>query len=239
MLTNLKILYFLGEHYDGFVEMCSGLGKLKAFHASHQLEEEVLYRLPCSLIELSLDQDFTTEGLKILERFSELQDLAIHKPSTGTFNLNMSAFRKLTKLWIGRSSINDNDMKSFSCLKLESLHISDSEITNLGLQCLSGMTSLKTLRLPNAHISDLRSIRCLTLLVELNVSFCRITTDGLQPTSGLTSLQELNLYCNPMISKIDCISSLTNLRFLSLGDCQLVAESLSVLSLLVNCRIHK
>ena len=113
--------------------------------------------------------------------------------------------------YFNRNSISDlsplSGLTSLKTLRLSSNSISD-------VSDLSGLTSLKTLRLSSNSISDVSDLSGLTSLKTLYLSYNSIS--DVSDLSGLTSLERLYLSSNS-ISDASDLSGLTSLEWLDLS----------------------
>lgn len=77
---------------------------------------------------------------------------------------------------------------------------------------LQGLTALSA---PEANITDIEGIQCLSALRFLDLSWNGIR--DISPLSGLTELTDLDLHMNESLSDISPLSALTGLTYLQIG----------------------
>jgi hypothetical protein len=137
----------------------------------------------------------------------------------------------LLKLSLFRSDLSDEGVQALNHLKLRSLNIGMSRLTDLGVAHLSGMRSLRRLSIHNTGISDaaLYFLKSLDHLEFLDISGTATSEIGLQYLYNAKALRMLLLNgvkLTPPV--IVSLSRMTQLQMLSLGE-QPDAESVAAL----------
>ena len=127
----------------------------------------------------------------------------------------------------------DSDMKEVANLvKLLSLDLRNSKITNAGLEHLKSMSQLEELVLMDTPITDagLEQIKNMTKLQSLNLNNTKITDTSLESLKGLTELKNLYLV-NTKISDagMEHIKSMTKLQGLGLHNTKITDTGLEFL----------
>lgn len=124
-------------------------------------------------------------------------------------------------------------------LKLESLILAETQITDVGLEHLKGLTTVQTLSLKGAKITDtgLAYLRSMTKLHTLDLSDTKITDAGLAQLKGLNQLQKLVLSGTKITDGgLEYLEGLRGLQELSLKSTQVTEEGLEHLKGLTGLR---
>lgn len=119
-----------------------------------------------------------------LDHWGDDADLALLANSRALLGLNFIA-----------SGLGDNGLLQISKIRqLKELHVDGTPITDAGLAHVSGLR-LKSLSLSSTAVSDdgLSSLQDMRSLETLNLGDTRVTDAGLAKLHGLTSLKNLNL----------------------------------------------
>lgn len=129
---------------------------------------------------------------------------------------------------------NDDDLAILKNLPyLTTVELSDSKITNAGLQQLEGLAQLRVLRLDNTTIDDDGFIHLskLSSIIGLNLSGTRIGDRGVEIICGLQSLRHLELKGTQLTDRgAKHLAKLKNLDgFLDLSHTKLTDASIPIL----------
>ncbi len=96
----------------------------------------------------------------------------------------------------------------------------DRKVTDAGLKCLKGLTSLHTLILRGTKVTDegLSQLKGMTTLQSLNLGYTHVTDEGLAHLKGLINLQVLILGNTKLTNAgLGHLKGLSNLHTLLLG----------------------
>ncbi len=137
----------------------------------------------------------------------------------------------LTNLRLNGGNINDEWLEQLARNEqlqlLHSLNLSDSRVTDEGVQLLKTSVHLSLLDLSNTNISDasLEYLKELTKLSELKLSNTKISDVGLESLEELNQLQHL-LINNTLItdSGLEYLAGFHQLRFLNIDDTKVTRE---------------
>ncbi len=132
---------------------------------------------------LSLSRNLDADGLKWLERLTNLENLNVQFEESGNTDLTfLDKMPRLKSLTIGSDSVTDAHMKKIGQLRdLESLSLSGQELTDEGLSQLQSSVQLKTLSiiLPTSLTGrGLVSLDRLTNLVMLQLPGLPMNKEG-------------------------------------------------------------
>ncbi len=146
-------------------------------------------------------------------------------------------------VYLNHTQITDVGLAHLAGLtSLQELHLNYTQITDAGLAHLSGLTSLQELDLYGTQISDagLVHLEGLTSLQTLHLNYTQITDAGLVHLEGLTSLQELDLATTQITNRgLVHLVGLTSLERLRLGGTQITDAGVAKLKeALPNCDIE-
>ena len=215
-LAELKSLIEVGAWDAGISDLSpfSGLTKLKGLHLGNDpisdlsplaglTSLETLYLYGCGLEDLSQLAGLT--GLKQLS-IANNEKLSDVSPLVGLINLEWLDCHRCDSL---------SDLSPLAGLtKVEYLNLNHARrVSAYSLAPLSGLTSLKRLRLAENRISDVSPLAGLTNLARLDLPRNQIV--DLSPLSSLTGLAELYLHAN-RISDVSSLAGLINLEWLDL-----------------------
>jgi hypothetical protein len=104
---------------------------------------------------------------------------------------------------------------------VQGLDLSNTKVSDVGAECLKGLTQLQGLTLWNTKVSDIgvEHLKGLTQLHGLNLSHTRVSDVGVECLKGLTQLQSLDL-SNTKVSDVgvERLKGLTQLQWLGLGS---------------------
>ena len=215
-LAELKSLIEVGAWDAGISDLSpfSGLTKLRGLHlGSNPVSDlsplasltslEILYLYGCGLEDLS-----QLAGLTGLIRLSiaNNENLSDVSPLADLINLEWLDCHRCDSL---------SDLSPLAGLaKLEYLNLNHARrVSNYSLSPLSGLTSLRRLRLAENRISDVSSLAGLINLARLDLPQNQIV--DISPLSSLTGLTELYLHAN-RISDVSSLAGLINLEWLDL-----------------------
>jgi len=192
----------------------SGLTKLRELHlSSNPISDlsplagltslEILYLYGCGLEDLS-----QLVGLTGLIRLSLANNEGLSDVSPVADFINLE--------WLDLHNCDSlSDLSPLAGLtKLEYLNLNHTRrVSDYSLSPLSGLASLRRLRLAENRISDVSPLAGLTNLARLDLPRNEIV--DVAPLAGLTGLRELYLHAN-RISDISSLTGLTNLEWLDL-----------------------
>jgi len=220
-LTQLESLFFIGNFNFNVGLTDQGLASVA--------------KLP-NLKALSLlSTRITNNGLRHIKDLKQLRWLSL----SGVGNIGNEGLVHL------------KDLKGLEDLSIEATHI-----TAEGLIHLQEMTKLRRLRLPNelqkgkpgsmkylakmtelimldarglcADDSDLKAVRGMTKLKDLNLCYTKVSDKGLEHLAGLTELEDLDLFGTEVRGEgLKHLRNLKKLRFLNLGFCDIQETALA------------
>ncbi|QDU43563.1 Internalin-A precursor [Symmachiella dynata] len=150
-------------------------------------------------------------------------------------NLGGTTESKIIRPFWVPNAVDDEHLKPFERVWQVDLH--DTQISDVGLESLRGITSLVTLRLENTQISDasLENLRGLTNLENLALTNTQVSDAGLEHLRGLTNLQHLSLTNNHVSDAgLEHLRELTKLSGLKLERAQVSDSGLEHLHGLTN-----
>ncbi len=212
-LTNLIEVFIWNTQISDFSPF-SGLTKLKQLNSGNN-----------PVLDLS-----SLTGLSSLEVLylygSGLEDLSQLAGLTGLIRLSIANNDKLSDIsplsslinleWLDLHRCDSlSDISSLAGLtKLEYLNLNHTRrVSDYSLSPLSGLASLRRLRLAENRISDVSPLAGLTNLARLDLPRNEIV--NVSPLAGLTGLRELYLHAN-RISDVSSLAGLINLEWLDL-----------------------
>ena len=220
-----RLVFLYVDVTDAMVERLAGLRQLQSLELHGDALSDEALRLISSLPRLQalrIRGDFTDAGLAHLKRVRTLKSLEIDSPhitdqglahlsrlldlellSLSSTQLTEQGFEKLaacTKLSILSLRpywyVTDDDLRGIAANSaLEDLDFSATNITDVGVQHLSGLTNLRRLDLTNARITNdaMPFIARLTNLVEIELGGTRLTDDAIPFLAQLPKLEEIDL----------------------------------------------
>lgn len=222
------------------------------------IEKLALLKDVTNLEVLSVNTDhFRDIGLQHLKSLKQAESLELSGRITNADLVQLNGVTNLRHLTLG-SDVTDAGMKHLARLTcLQSLSLTDTQVTTKGLRHLKGLTRLEKLWPPkNAgleHLSELTSLQVLYLsrtkltdaelkhisgLTNLQVLYARgpeIGDLGLEHLKGLTNLHELSLSGTRVTSKgLQHLREMTELRTLGLHRTQVTDAGLAYLTGLSN-----
>jgi hypothetical protein len=133
--------------------------------------------------------------------------LAWEIPTRGAFTdddlAHVSSLEYLKEVWLEQTDVTDAGLRHLKHLRqLETLALicksergTPANITDVGIERLSGLTNLQVLRLDNADVTDagLAHLRKLTKLRDLDLFGTEISDAGLVHLQGLKNLEYLDI----------------------------------------------
>ena len=130
-------------------------------------------------------------------------------------------FVSLTGVFLTNSKISDAGLEHLKGLtQLQGLFLDNTKVSDAGLEHLKGLTQLQVLCLNGTKVSDagLEHLTGLTQLQDLYLGDTKVNDAGLQYLKGLTQLQSLSL-ANTKVSDagLQYLKGLTQLKHLDLG----------------------
>lgn len=146
---------------------------------------------------------------------------------------------EITKLAFLKNT-SDNTLAAFPPLiNLTDLDLSDTKVTDAGLEHLKELAALQNLNLRNTDITDagLEHLKSLTSLQVLDLRDTDITVAGLERLKSLTSLQKLNLGTYRVTNAVlEHLKVLTGLQKLDLSRSRVTNAGLEHLKVLTGLR---
>ena len=146
-------------------------------------------------------------------------------------------FHDVTVMGLRSSAGDDEAIYLTRLTALEVLFLTESQITDAGLEHLKGMTKLGLLCLSDTQVTDagLTNIEGLTNLYNLNLSSTEITDAGLKHLKGLPNLEVLHLmHTATTDAGLEHLRGLTSLEVLDLSGTQVTDAGLKHLKGLTN-----
>ncbi len=211
--TNLKAIELSQNGIDG-----SGM-----LHLAHLPIERVALR----------GQTLTTDGLKSVLAFENLQDLEIFSTNLDANEVpNLSGLTSLKIIRLHRLQFNYREDGGLKCLegcKPVELEISGSRINKRVFDAIGKLTSLKRLRVANSFVTDegLESLASLTELEWLRLDQCQnLTEEALVSIAKLKKLTDVTLD-GTMIrgNRLDAIATMPQLKRIELRGRDLDEEA--------------
>lgn len=145
--------------------------------------------------------------------FTGLESLTVHGYAGDDYSFLME-MPKLKNLDLSDCSMSASGLEAIStCLKLETLNLSDCGISNIS--ALSALTNLQVLQIDDNSINDLSALSKLTALEELHI--CRNAVTSLTALSELTKLRILDVSLNS-VDSISALSKCTSLSELNVSE---------------------
>jgi Leucine Rich repeat len=187
---------------------------------------------PVTEVHFGEDAVLQAEVWELLQRLPHLEELDFRQFKGPHDKLaNLARFPALKRLDLTWSSLTDAELQGLENLsRLEELSIAATATGDAGFRALSGLTNMRRLDMEGTGITDrgLRAIRGMKRLEHLY--FDRpISDDGLECLKDLTNLRELMLP-NKLIGRgLINLRGLHKLRFLSIGQSQLIDSDLAFL----------
>lgn len=119
---------------------------------------------------------------------------------------NLSAFRDVTHLYLKGARFDDEAFRSVTLpSQLQLLDLTETRVTDSGLEHLVGLTELQILRITGKQgapvdVTDAvaKTLQKLHTVNTLNMSVCRLTDAIVPQLAQMSSLKELYLYNNPI-----------------------------------------
>lgn len=163
---------------------------------------EYLTRLP-KLQSVFLGKQFTREAFAVLSRLENLTSLEVSELNPDLSDLKLVP--KLQRLSLSGKAYNDETALTIAetFKSLEELYLRQTSITNMGVQHLSRLETLKILTLDGSLVTDgmADSIRKMKQLKWLSVENCAIGDDTLAAVSECPDLWYLMLINTPVTDK--------------------------------------
>lgn len=226
-------------------DIVDSLVEERAEESATHLSPSCDHPIPKNVLHLTLNSSFTYPK----ERLQGLLRGSYHTLT----NLELSCcdisdvrgFENMVNL--KRLCLSSNDLSDITplggCTSLQKLYLTNNYITDDSVHILSGLPHLKDVicahnyltRIPLFYSADGSGYS--TNLRYLCVSDCNITSSGLSEAYRLTSLRHLDLGCNHFVN-VSHLSSLVNLRILSLGNNNNLADIRPLASLTSLKKLH-
>lgn len=150
-----------------------------------------------SIESLSLkDDQITDSGLSRLRSLQKLSFLYLdNNPLTGTGFKDFSPLRKRNVVQLVNCPITDEGVIEIAKLRLVSLSLAGTKVTDLSAKLLSKTISLETLNLSRTAITDaaIPSLAALPALEELDLQKTKITDAGLGKLGSFEKLRTLSI----------------------------------------------
>jgi hypothetical protein len=171
------------------------------------------------------------EGLEILSVFDA-------RMITDKGVMQLKDLVNLRTLFLSRSKMTDDGLLALARMsRMEHLSLNSHRFTDHGMLALEGMKKLKYLSLEGhlgtkSDISDvgLAALQGLTNLEDLNLSYTRVTDMGLVNLGGLEKLRSLHLaHCDISNKGIEQIINLKTLEVLDIAGTRVTDEGLACL----------
>ena len=128
------------------------------------------------------------------------------------------------------SMVSDAGLESLKGLAaLQSLDLHGTEVTDAGLECLKGFTENRSLNLSDTKVTDAgpKRLKGLTKLQSLKLIDTKVTDAGLEHLKGLTKLQSLTLGTTRVTDAgLEHLKGLTNLQSLGLSGTEVTDAGL-------------
>lgn len=178
-------------------------------------------------------ENVTDRGFRKLNQLPGLQSLYLMKVDDEDL-VEIGKLLTLTRLSISASpDLSDQGLASLATLKLRTLRITDSQITDDGIQHLTHMKSLRELDLDSKHITDqgLDRLSELQMLTQLDLEGEHITDQGLAHLSEMASLTDLELASEQLTDQgLEHLKNMSSLTKLGLKSEKLTDQGLGNLS---------
>ena len=178
-------------------------------------------------------ENLTARGLRKLNELPGLQSLYLMKVDDEDL-VEIGKLSKLTRLTISASpNLSDQGLASLSTLNVRTLRITDSRITDDGIQHLTNIKSLHELDLESKHITDLgiKNLSGMDTLTQLDLDGDNITDQGLEHLSAMTSLKDLELESERITDQgLEYLKNMTSLTKLGLKSEKLTDHGLGNLN---------
>lgn len=204
------------------IDFDTGPNRKEGHYVGFKLNDEAvdLIRQMKSQTSLDLEQSsITDDQLAILEPLKSVRQLNLTGTSITDDGLDsVASFPKLTNLSLAKTKITDGGLGELESLPLESLHLDNTPITDLGLQTIGRINTLKELYIPGTNITGLglTYLKNLPALCLLSVADVQLTGSSLEPLRTLNQLGSLDLSGTRLTDRdmesVSRITSIVNLK---------------------------
>lgn len=154
------------------------------------------------------------QELKDLETLPNLVELTIADSNLTSLE-GIEKFSNLEELYIGKNKITDFS-KLAELPNLKKLDISESELNNIDI--IPSLTKLEQLEVYNNNLEDISSLTNNGTIKVLNLNGNNLNDNDIEVLKTMTSLEELGISNNEQINKVSQLTSLTNLKGLTLSN---------------------
>ncbi len=221
------------------IDFETGRNRKEGRYVGLKLNDEAidLIRQMKSQTSLDLEQSSITDNqLAVLEPLKSVRQLNLTSCAITDDGMNsVASFPKLTNLSLTKTKVTDNGLTELENLPLESLHLDNTVITDMGLQAISKIKTLKELYIPGTNISGLglTHLKELPALCLLSVADIQLTRSSLEPLKSMTQLGSLDLSGTRLTdSDMEAVAEIKSLANLKLNRTSITSAGLKHLSTL-------
>lgn len=221
------------------IDFETGPNRKDGRYVGFKLNDEAvdLIRQMKSQTSLDLEQSsITDDQLAILEPLKSVRQLNLASTSITDEGLDsVASFPKLANLSLAKTKITDSGLSELEKLPLESLHLDNTAITDLGLRTIGRINTLKELYIPGTNITGLglAYLKDLSSLCLLSVADVQLTGSSLEPLRSLQQLGSLDLSGTRLTdSDMDAVSRISTIVNLKLNRTSVSKVGLKNLSTL-------